>query len=58
MTDADELFMGLFISAFSVIGSALLFWCAKECRNKPTMKKSTSSQELNTMNDSDPEIIV
>lgn len=58
MVDFDELMMGLFISSFSVVGIACMVWCVRECRNKSTMKKSSSSQELNTMNDSDPEVIV
>lgn len=58
MADFDEVMMGLFISSFSIIGIACTAWCVRECRNRPTMKKSTSSQELNSMNDSDPEIII
>ena len=58
MVDFDEVIAGIFISSFSIIGIACVAWCVRECRNKPTMKKSTSSQELNTMSDSDPEVIV
>ena len=54
----DEVFAGMFITCFSVIGCGVIFWCVRECRNYPKMKKSTSSQELSTMNDTDPEMIV
>ena len=58
MVDFDEIMMGAFISSFSIIGCAFLVWCIRECRHNPNMKKSSSSQELNTMSDSDPEVIV
>lgn len=58
MVDLDEIMMGIFISSFSAIGLCIAVYCVRECRRKPTMKKSSSSQELNTIHDSDPEVIV
>jgi len=54
---SDEIFQGFFIGAISLIGLSIGVWCFKKCRTeKPTMKKSPSTEELSSVSTEDPSI--
>jgi hypothetical protein len=46
-TESDWIFGGSFIVCFSIIGCGVVAYVIRECRNKSTMKKSPSVEQLN-----------
>jgi hypothetical protein len=54
MTDADDVLQGIFTATFSVIGLAAICYCVKLRLRNNQFKKSASTEDLSSVDTTDP----
>ncbi len=55
MVDTDNILQGILIGGFAFMGISTLVYCLRKKRNEVTMKKSASTEELNSVSTDDPQ---